>query len=282
MLATFGYDSKKTKPVKTPMANEVPTLKDVPTDAKELALAKAEFDFPSFVGHANWLQQGTRPGISLALKICSKYMRAWGKAHIAFAHHVLRWLACTAAMPLYLRSGYDLGIQIFTDASHASDPDTRRSIIGFVVKVAGNTVAWSAQFSRIVSHSSCESELMALDRGVTISQYVGWIIELLGPRILKDVTAIFIDSQSALDLSRNPIQPGRNLHIHARFFYVRDLLIAGAFALCKISSGNQIADVIVTFKGSDIYHYLLKLVMGCAKAVPNEKGEIEWDTSLLL
>lgn len=95
------------------------------------------------------------------------------------------------------------------------------------------------------------------------------------------MTAIFIDSQSALDLSRNPIQPGRNLHIHARYFYVRDLLIAGSFAMGKISSNNQIADVIVTFKGTDVYNYLLKLTMGCAMAVPNEKGEIVWDTSLL-
>ena len=185
-------------------------------------------------------------------------------------------------MPLVLRSGYDMGIQIFTDASHASDPDTRRSIMGIVVKVAGNTVAWTATFSRIVSHSSCESELMALDKGVTIGQFIKWLLELT-KRPTKAPMGIFVDNQAALDLSSNPIQPGRNLHIHARYFYVRDMYMACAFALCKIRTERQIADALVTFKGGDTFNYLLRLVMGCAVAVMNpESHEFEWNESLIM
>lgn len=281
-LSVFGFDGPKVKRVTSPMPKGVPTAADVPKDKRALFAARAKFDFAAFVGHANWLQQGTRPGLSLALKICSKFMRAWGEAHIVFAHHVLRWLASTASMPLVLRSGYDLGIQIFTDASHASDPDTRRSILGILVKVAGNTVAWSAIYSRIVSHSSCESELMALDRGVTIGQFVKWLLELT-TRLNKHPMGIFVDNQATLDLSSNPIQPGRNLHIHARYFYVRDLYVACAFALCKIKSSQQVADVLVTFKGGDTFNYLLRIAMGCALAVLNEEtDEFEWDLSQLI
>ena len=49
-----------------------------------------------------------------------------------------------------------------------------------VVKLGGNTVYWRVSFTTIVSHSSTESELMAVDEGATVLQALRWLIEAMG------------------------------------------------------------------------------------------------------
>ena len=99
------------------------------------------------------------------------------------------------------------GIQIFTDASHASDIDTRRSVSGIVVKHAGNTVFWKVCFQSIVSHSSSESELMALDKGATIGQYIKWLTVSMGVKHTPPIK-IFVDNAASIDMTRSPVQQG--------------------------------------------------------------------------
>jgi hypothetical protein len=122
----------------------------------------------------------TRPDIGQVLKILSRFTAKFGKRHVLFAKHLLRYLKGTCTLGLTYRSGYPLYYQIFTDASHASCVDTRRSIVSLVVKFGGNTVYWKVSFTTIVSHSSTESELMALDVGATTSQCPRWLIESIG------------------------------------------------------------------------------------------------------
>ena len=141
------------------------------------------------------------------------------------------FLKATARQPLIFRAGFARRcIQIFTDASHAGDTDTRKSVSGIVIKIGGNTVTWASLFQRIVSHSSCESELMALDKGATIGQHIKWLAEQMGADIVSPIH-VFIDNQSTINISSNPVQAGRNLHVHARYFYVRDLVYAKEYEL---------------------------------------------------
>ena len=104
------------------------------------------------------------------LKVLSRFTRKFGARHVDYARHVLRYLKGTLNQALVYRSGFPLYFQVFTDTSHASCVDTRRSILSIVVKFSGMTVYWKNSFSTIVSHRSCESELFALDIGATVGQ----------------------------------------------------------------------------------------------------------------
>ena len=170
-------------------------------------------------------------------------------------------------------------LQIFTDATHASDPDTRRSISGVSIKLAGNLVLWKANFQKIVSHSSAESEIMCLDVSGTLGQYAKWICIAVGiPPIMP--IPIFLDSQSSIDIMKNPIHAGRNLHIHARYFYMRDHVVAQEYALVKIATEDQISDVLVTFKDFPTFHRLRYLLLHCA-FVEMVDGIASWNTMYL-
>ena len=279
VLRVFGYEH--CKPVASPIPEgRVPSGVDIPTDTDELQKLRESFDMYSFVGHLGYLQGCTRPELSFALKILSTRVREFGQKHIEFAHHVLRWLKGSAANPLTYRGGMVRRIQIFTDASHAGCPDTRRSITGVVIKLAGNTVFWAALWQKIVSHSSCESELMALDKGATVGQYVQWVTEAMGgPR--QGTTSIFVDNRSTIDISCNPVQPGRNLHVHARYFYIRDLVRWEVYKLTHLPSEDQIADLMCTYKGPGNFRTLYSIMMNCAMVVLDHEEKPRWDLSLL-
>ena len=191
----------------------------------------------------------------------------------------MRWLRGTCSHKLRFKGGYPLDVQIFTDASHATNPDTRRSITGVIIKVGGNTVKWLGLYQRIVSHSSSESELMALDKGATVGQHIAWLMELLGADVARPIS-VYVDNQSAILISQNPVQPGRNVHIHARYYYVRDLVQIGEYIICHLRSEDQIADLMCSYKTDANFWRLYGLTTGCAR-VELDNNVFAWNTSML-
>jgi len=47
---------------------------------------------------------------------------------------------------------------------------------------------------------------------------------------------------------KSPIQPSRNVHIHARYFYVRELYTNKIVDIFPIPSELNLADLMVTYK----------------------------------
>ena len=88
---------------------------------------------------------------------------------------------------------------------------------------------------------------MAIDLTVRRVQALRWLLAELGGNT-DEPTNVEIDCASAITMSENPIQNHRNCHIHARFFYVRDLIRDNVVALVKVDTTLQLADLLVTYK----------------------------------
>jgi hypothetical protein len=234
------------------------------------------WDMMGFVGHGSYLQGCTRPDISLVFKLLSRFTAKFGNVHVQWAKHALRYLKGTLNMGLTYCSGFPLYLQVYTDASHASCVDTRRSILSMSVKLGGNTVYWKSCFSKIVSHSSTESELFALDMGTTISEGLRWLTERMGGPTQGPIQ-IFVDNTSTITIATNPIQAGRNLHVHARYFYVRDLVYGGTVIVVHLPTAMQVADVGCTFKGGLSFRRLREYLMECARVCHDEHGNPQWE-----
>ena len=115
---------------------------------------------------------------------------------------------------------------------------------------------------------------MALDVGATLGQYVKWICIAMG-RAPDMPIPVCVDNSSAIDITSNPIQPGRNLHIHARYFYVRDFVVDQEYIIVKIGTDDQVADILVTFKDFPTFHRLRFLLLHCAYVTCGDEG-LEW------
>ena len=118
---------------------------------------------------------------------------------------------------------------------------------GTVITYNGNLVYWNCKLQRIVSHSSAESELMGMDFSLMRGEYIRMLLMSLCGQVQKPIK-MYVDCSSAIDIGTNPVQPGRNVHVHARYFYVRDLVEANIYEVCKIRSVDNVADIMATYK----------------------------------
>ena len=279
LLAQFQMDN--CIPAPYPMPNsQAPTREDIPEDDAEQEELRKSFDMHSCAGGINWLASGVFPGVAKALKYLSANVNAFGKTHIALAKHLLRYIRGQRDVGLTFQGGFPRTLQIFTDANHANCPDTRRSMSGIIIKFGGNTIMWRSAWQNIVSHSSTESELMALDKGATLGQYIKHLLGEMGFSIIGPIS-IFVDNQAAIDLSSNPIKTGRNLHMHARYFYIRDMVYHEEYVLIQIPTTEQISDVLVTYKGGPVFQKLYARIIDCAYVFFDANENPIWDNSLL-
>ena len=271
MLADFGM-THCNEDVASPFVWPLPTDADLP---EVMTDEMKSFDMYKALGYLNYLQGGVHPEISCPLKRLSRFAVHYGEKHIKLAKHLMRWCKRTKHTPLVLRYSEKPRIQIFTDASHASCPDTRRSITGVVIKVGGSTVLWKCMNQSMVSHSSTESELIALDKGATIGVYARHVLDcMLGKR--HGTIELFVDNQSAISIAANPVHPDRNLHIHARYFYIRDLVEGKHYVIKHAPSADQLADILCTFKSQPNFVRLYLLLMGVATYERVYDNHYEW------
>ena len=95
------------------------------------------------------------------------------------------------------------------------------------------------------------------------------------------VIDVFVDNSATITLASNPIAPKRNLHVHARFFYIRDLVLNGDYAIHHLATAKQVADLLCSYKGEENFRQLYAYLMGCCCVVLDAHGVTQWDTSLL-
>ena len=99
---------------------------------------------------------------------------------------------------------------------------------------------------------------MAMDLAARRVQALRWLLAKLGG-VTDAPTKIHIDCSSAITMSENPVQNHRNCHVHARYFYVRDLIIDGTVELIKVDTALQLADLLCTFKSVANFNTLMDI-----------------------
>ena len=121
----------------------------------------------------------------------------------------------------------------------------------------------------MVALSSYEAEIMAASHGATSLDYIRNKGEQIqGPEApaSADQKPIphHIDNSATIDMAKNPVQPGRNRHMHARYFYWVDHVKNKITTPTKIPSKWNVADVLVTFKDAATFHRLAGILRGYA------------------
>ena len=130
------------------------------TDEERKQMEKVPFR--ELVGGLQYLAFSTRPDICYAVNAVSQYSSNPGKAHWTAAKRVLRYLKGTKSMKLtYSKEGNE-GFVGYSDADWANDPETRRSITGYVYMQSGGSISWSCRKQTTVALSTMEAEYMAV------------------------------------------------------------------------------------------------------------------------
>ena len=133
------------------------------------------------------------------------------------------------------------GLIAYSDSDHAADPIKRRSITGYVVKLASASISWTSHAQKTVATSSTEAEYMALS---DCSRQVMWLKHMfneLGMPIGK--IPICTDNNGAIFMGSNPIQERRIKHIDVRYHYIRERVEEGDVEILRVDTDENPSDM---------------------------------------
>merc|ERR1711979_134154 len=109
---------------------------------------------------------------------------------------------------------------------------------GYVFCLGNGPISWRSKKQSCVALSSAEAEYMAL---AAAAQEAVWIKELLVPLEVKmnDPFLINVDSQSAIDMTKNPKFHGRAKHIDIKYHFSREKVSEKVISLCYCQSSDN-------------------------------------------
>ena len=140
-----------------------------------------------------------------------------------------------------MASKCDKGVKLegYVDFNYANDRDSRKSTTSYVFTLCGACISWKSQLQPIVALSTTESEYIteALKEAIWLK---GLISEI---GMSKGDVVVFSDSQSGIQLAKNPVFHDRTKHIDVRFHFIRDVIARNVVHLEKIPSEFNPADM---------------------------------------
>jgi len=165
---------------------------------------------------------GTRPDIAYAVTKMAQFAANPSEDHLQRALYICRYLLGTSNYALIFDGKSDGGIIAYTDSDWASDPVTRKSTTGYLVKLANGIFCWNSRAQKSIALSSTEAEYMSL---CDTSRQLVWIHSLLSELgINLAPIPLCGDNQGSIFLSSNPVQEKRIKHIDLRHHYIREVI----------------------------------------------------------
>jgi hypothetical protein len=234
VLSRFGFMDSKSSP--TPYDRSV-TLR------KNKKIARDQLRFSQTIASLMYLASATRPNISFTVCKLSRYMSNPGNDHWHALERVLCYLKGTISFGIHY-SGHPAVLEGYSDANWISDIDQIYTTSGYVFTLEGGAVSWRSYKQTILTKSTMEAELSALD---IASAEAEWLRELLSalPVVEKPISAILMnyDNQTVItkvNSAKDNVKSTR--HIKRRLKYVRKLRNSGVITVAYIQTNKNLAD----------------------------------------
>ena len=158
VLQRFGM-SKKTKPVSTPLAPHFKLSASQCPKTEEEQEYMSKVPYSNAVGSLMYAMVCTRPNISHAVGIVSRYMHNPRKEHWQVVKWILRYIQKTLDVGLIFKKDDMIGQYVirYCDSDYAGDLDKRRSTTGYVFTLAKAPVSWKSILQSTVALSTMEA-----------------------------------------------------------------------------------------------------------------------------
>ncbi|GAA5915667.1 hypothetical protein JCM5296_000044 [Sporobolomyces johnsonii] len=237
LLERFDFRSEVAKGVETP-ASLAGDLRPIQPD--EVPVRER---YREMLGALLYLAICTRPDLSYAVAVASRFSAAPAMRHWIALKRILRYAAQTKEQGLIYQPSAPSTLTGFTDADHAADPDTRRSVTGWVFTLAGAAVDWQSKRQAVTAISSTEAEYYAFSSAVRKAL---WLRSLLTDLVFPPTgpTVLRADNRSMITLADHPSSHHRTKHfaVHASFSHER--IASGEVQLEWLPTNDLPADML--------------------------------------
>ncbi|KAI3510570.1 hypothetical protein L1887_17672 [Cichorium endivia] len=199
--------------------------------------------YASAMGSIMYAMLCTRPDVSCALSMTSRYQANPGENHWTAVKNILKYLRRTKEVFLVYGGMEELTVSGYSDASFQTDRDDSCSQSGFVFLLNGGAVTWKSTKQETVADSTTEAEYIAVNEAAKEAMWMKKFIRDLGvvPSIDGPVE-IFCDNEGAVALAKEPRAHKRTRHIHRKYHYIRRLVEEGDIMISRVTSEDNLAD----------------------------------------
>lgn len=118
----------------------------------------------------------TRPDISYAIGVMSRFMQNPKKPHLEAVQRILRYIKGTLGYGVMYKKGDECKLVGYCNADYAGDHDTRRSTTRYVFMLGSGAISWCSKRQPTVYLSTSEAEYRA---AAMVAQESTWLTQLL-------------------------------------------------------------------------------------------------------
>ncbi|GJY67081.1 retrovirus-related pol polyprotein from transposon TNT 1-94 [Tanacetum coccineum] len=210
------FGLEDSKPIKTPMSTETKLTKDEEGESVD------NTKYRGMIGSLLYLT-ASRPDIMFSVCLCARFQEDPKTSHLKAVKRIFRYVKGTTHLGLWYPKGS--GIEtIFSKKQTALAISTTKA-------------------EYVSTGKACQQAL--------------WMKQaLVDYGIRLDDIPIMCDNKGAIDLSKNPVQHSCTKHIEIRQHFLRDNIQKGNISIEKVSSEDNIADILTKPLKCEPFNYL--------------------------
>ena len=175
--------------------------------------------------------------------------------------YVLQYLNQTKDLKMKYKPD-SLQLYAYIDASYALHQDAKGQS-GIIISMgkSGPPVFCKSRKQKLVSRSSTESELIALNEGLPEVVWAKQFMDSLG--FVQKIITVFEDNQSSIKLAYKArgSTVGRAKHIQVRYFYVKQLVDQKIIQIEYLPTEDMIADLLTKPISGKLFYKLRDLIL---------------------
>ena len=193
----------------------------------------------SAFGSLMYAQVCTRPDIAFSIGVLRRYQSNPGIDNWRAAKKVMRYLQGTKYYMLMYRRTDSLEVIGYSDSNFAGCVDSRKSISGYIFKLADGVVSWRSANQTLIATSTMEAEFVscfeASSHGVWLKNFIyGLIIVDSISRPLK----LYCDNSAAVFIAKNNKSGSRSQHINIKYLVIRERVKEEKMVIEHINTGS--------------------------------------------
>lgn len=201
--------------------------------------------YAGLVGSLMYAQVCTRPDISFAVNMLSRYQSNAGQEHWVAGKKVLRYLMSTKDYMLVYKhiEDHELQVECYTDASYKQDMDDLKSTSGYIFMLAGGAISWKTSKQGLTATSTFQAEYIAIFEATA---HAIWLRNFISRMKVVDSIemplVIYCDNATAVFFSKNNKRTSASRNIDVKYFSVRESVRDKEIEVVKIGTREQLAD----------------------------------------
>ena len=177
ILEKFGMNN--VKPANVPLASYFKFSLDLSPRTIEEKQYMFRVPYANAVGNLMYAMVSTRPDISHAVGVVSRFMANPGEEHWRAVKWVLLYLRGTSDHCISF-DGREGSVCGYVDADYAGDLDKRRSTTGYVFTLAGGVISWMSKLQETVALSTTEAEYLAASDACKEAIWLKFLLDEIG------------------------------------------------------------------------------------------------------